>query len=133
VVDAPRSSGDAERGFSLVELSVATLILAVCFVGVALMVLYGTRLSAAARDATLTTGLARARLERLRVLPRSAAERQPGGSLVADVPGHYASDGRLVSRWRVSEGPAGTQDVSLITLAPADPRVPPARLRVLLR
>ena len=121
-----------ESGFSLVELLIATLVLVVCLVGVALMILYGTQLGAAARESTATNALAKARLERLRVLPRGAPERQAGGSLSADTADHFERLGRYTARWQVGDGPSGTQDVTLVVVA-ADARVPSARLRVLLR
>lgn len=126
-----RSRG--ERGFSLVELLVATLVTVVCLVGVAVMILYGTRLGASARDASVTSSLAKARLERLRVLPRTAAERQAGGSLTSDVAGHFERQGRFTSRWVVAAGPAGTQDVTVLVIAPLNASVPPSRVRVLVR
>ena len=122
-----------ETGFSLVELLVATAITVVCSLAVALMILYGTRLGAAARDVTLATALARARLEQLRVLPRGAAERQPGGSLGADLPAHFERQGHFRARWIVSAGPAGTQDVTIVVLGARDGGSPTARLRMLLR
>jgi Tfp pilus assembly protein PilV len=122
-----------ERGFSIVELLIAMLVTVTCLLGVALMMLYGTRLAAASREATLASAFARAEVERIRLLPRSAAERQPGGQLGSDVPDHFATRGRYTSRWQVAPGPAGTQDVSLVVLAAADAHVPMARLRVLLR
>jgi prepilin-type N-terminal cleavage/methylation domain-containing protein len=121
------------RGFSLVELLVATAITAVCSLAVALMILYGTRLGAAAREATLASSLARARLERLRVLPRGAAQRQPGGSLSADVPAHFDRQGRFTERWTVAAGPAGTQDVTVAVLVGKDARTTAAQAHMLLR
>jgi prepilin-type N-terminal cleavage/methylation domain-containing protein len=122
-----------QRGFSLVELLVATVITVVCSLAVALMILYGTRLGAAAREAMLTTSLARARLEQLRVLPRAAAQRQPGGSLSADVPGHFERQGRFTERWTVAAGPAGTQDITVAVLVATDARTPSAQMRMLVR
>jgi prepilin-type N-terminal cleavage/methylation domain-containing protein len=122
-----------QAGFSLVELLVATGITAVCSLAVALMILYGMRLGAAAREAMLATSLARGRLEQLRVLPRGAAERQPGGSLGADLPAHFGRQGHFRERWTVAAGPAGTQDVTVVVLAGRDGGSPTARLRMLLR
>jgi Tfp pilus assembly protein PilV len=122
-----------EGGFSIVELLIAMLVTVTCLLGVALMMMYGTRLAAASREATLASAFARSELERIRLLPRSAPERQTGGQLGSDVPDHFATRGRYTGRWQVAPGPAGTQDVSLVVLAAADARVPIARLRVLLR
>lgn len=123
----------SEAGFSLAELLVATVIAVVCALAVALMILYGTRLGATAREAMLTTSLAKARLEQLRVLPASAPERQPGGSLTADRAAHFERQGRFTARWVVAPGPAGTLDVSVAVLAAADARTPSAQIRMLVR
>jgi len=124
-------SKTSQRGFSLVELLVATVVIAVCSLGVALMILYGTRLGAAAREAMITTSLAKARLEQLRVTPRGALERQAGGSLSADKPGHFEARGRYKTRWLIAGGPAGTQDITVVVLLADDARAPAARLRML--
>lgn len=122
-----------ERGFSLVELLVATVVTAICALAVALMILYGTRLGAAAREAMITTSLAKARLEQLRVLPRSAPERQPGGSLRTDLAWHSEAQGRYTARWVIAPGPAGTQDITVVVLVAALPGTPTAQLRMLVR
>jgi Tfp pilus assembly protein PilV len=120
-----------QAGFGLVELLIATLVSVTCMVGVALMILYGTRLAAAAGNATLATGVARAELERLRVLPREAAEREVGGQLGSNQPAHFAHRGRFTCRWQVADGAAGTQDVNLVVLV--EPGAPLVRLRALVR
>ena len=120
-------------GFSLVEVLVAMVVTVICVLGVALLILYGTRLGTAARDAAITSSLARAEIERLRVVPRTEPERQTGGSLAADVAGHFRRQGRLTSRWVIAPGPAGTQEVSLVVAVVGDAHVPAAQLRLLLR
>jgi prepilin-type N-terminal cleavage/methylation domain-containing protein len=122
-----------ERGFSLIELLVASLVTTICALGVAALILYGTRLGSAAREAMITSSLARARLERLRVMPRVAPERQPGGSLSADRPGHFEQRGRYKVRWVVGAGPAGTQEITLVVLIDDAARGPSARLSMLAR
>jgi Tfp pilus assembly protein PilV len=122
-----------DGGFSLVEVLVAMVVTVVCLLGVALLILYGTRLGSASRQAAVATALARAEIERLRVIPRSEPERQTGGSLSADVAAHYRRQGRLTSRWVVAPGPAGTQELTLAVGVLDDAHVPGAQLRVLLR
>jgi len=122
-----------DAGFSLVEVLVAMVVTVVCLLGVALLILYGTRLGSASRQAAVATALARAEIERLRVMPRSEPERQTGGSLSRDVAGHFRREGRLTSRWVVAAGPAGTQEVTLAVAVLDDAHVPGAQLRVLLR
>ena len=121
-----------EAGFSLVELLVATLVLVVCLTGVALMILYGTRLGATAREATATTALAKAQVERLRVLPRVAPQRRLGGSLGANLADHFERQGRYTTRWEIATGPAGTQTLTVVVIA-GSAHGPSARLGVLLR
>ena len=121
-----------EQGFSLVELLVATVIVMACSLGVALMILYGTRLGASAREVTLAASLVKARLEQLRVLPRGALERQRGGSLSADQAGHFARQGRFTERWTVADGPAGTQLITVAVTA-GGPGAPAARIQMLVR
>jgi prepilin-type N-terminal cleavage/methylation domain-containing protein len=123
----------SQRGFSLIELLVATVVIAICALGVALMILYGTRLGAAARETMITTSLAKARLEQLRVMPQSALERQAGGSLSADKPGHFEARGRYKTRWVIAAGPAGTQDITVVVLVAALSGTPTAQLRMLVR
>lgn len=117
----------------MVELLVATVIAVVSALAVALMILYGTRLGATAREAMITTALAKARLEQLRVLPSGAPERQPGGSLGDDVAAHFDRQGRFTARWVVAAGPAGTQDITVAVLVAADARSPAAQIRMLVR
>ncbi len=126
-------SRSSQCGFSLVEVLVAMVVTVICLLGVALLILYGTRLGSASREAAIATALARAEIERLRVIPRSEPERQTGGSLSADVAGHFRRQGRLTSRWVVAPGPAGTQEVTLAVAVLDDAHVPAAQLRVLLR
>jgi len=121
-----------EAGFSLVELLVATLVLVVCLTGVALMILYGTRLGATAREATATTAFAKAQVERLRVLPRASPQRQIGGSLGTNLADHFERQGRYTTRWQIVAGPAGTQNLTVVVIA-GNAVGPSARLRVLLR
>jgi prepilin-type N-terminal cleavage/methylation domain-containing protein len=122
-----------ERGFSLIELLVACVVTSICALAVAMLILYGTRLGAAAREAMIMNSLAKARLERLRVLPHAAPERQPGGSLQADRAGHFEERGPYKTRWVVGPGPAGTQQITVaVTLGDAA-RGPSARLTMLAR
>src|SRR5262245_42118616 len=97
-----------------------------------MLILYGTRLGASARELTLASSAARARLERLRVLPRAAPVRRSGGSLSADEADHFAREGRLLERWTVQDGPAGTQLIT-VAVTGASPGAPGARIQMLVR
>lgn len=145
-----------QAGFSLVELLIATVVAVVGVVAVVLLIMYGIRLQAFSRDATMASGLAKAKIEQLRVTPPTAPDRQPGGSLTNDVgvyydpfpmppdwnPGDAIPLGTiLIRRWRIdvdaagnpAPGPAGTQDVT-VAVVPSNPTVllPPVQMRVLL-
>jgi Tfp pilus assembly protein PilV len=120
----------AQRGAGLIEAMVAMAVTSVVVLALAALVLYGVRLQQLARNTTAATAAAIAEIERLRVLPPGAAERQVGGSLVADVAGHFrTSQAGLVARWVVAPGPAGTDDITVRVVFPVtNVRAPDVRV-----
>ena len=78
------------------------------------------------------SGCGRVSLPRLRVLPRTAPQRQSGGSLTADVADHFARQGRFGERWTVANGPAGTQLITVAVTA-GGPGSPAAQIQMLVR
>jgi Tfp pilus assembly protein PilV len=94
-----------ERGFGLVEATVATLITMVGVLAVAVLFLVGTRMQSNATNSSSTISLATAEIERIRTLRPSAAERADGGSLTADQPDHFAMRGPIDVRWRITTRP----------------------------
>lgn len=95
-----------QAGFSVVEMLVATAIAATGLAGVAALIGHGAQLAGNARASAIGVNLAVAELERLRALPRTAAERANGGSLTANVTAHFAVRGQTTLRWVIADGPA---------------------------
>jgi Tfp pilus assembly protein PilV len=95
-----------EAGFSLTEILVATVLTTVGVLGAAPLMVYGTNLQYSSRDGSLAVNLAVAELERIRMLPVWAPERQNGGSLTANVANHFRIDGDVTMRWVIANGPA---------------------------
>ncbi len=135
-----KSGCATQRGFGLVELLIAMVVLTVGLLAVAVLIMYGIRIQTFARDATLASGAAKQRLEILRNMPRTDAMRQNGGSLVANVapffapvdldPNQAGIDTPFVVRWMVAAGPAGTQDVTVVVVSTSPARqLPPLQFR----
>ncbi len=124
-----------EGGFTLVELLVAMAIFIGAIVGVASLVIEGIHLQSLAQDSTSANAQAKARIEQLLILPHAAPQRSLGGSLGGDVTDHFEvlADAGFVVRWTVSDGPSGTQEVTVKVL-PLSPifRVAPIEIRMLM-
>ncbi len=123
-----------EHGFTLVEMLIATTILTFAAMGMAALVSQAVRLQSQARDGRIATALARNQIEQLRLSRRYAPQRRVGGSLESDQADHFDwPQVGFVRRWRITEGPAGTQDVT-VQVAPSGGAVfAPVRLRTLLQ
>jgi Tfp pilus assembly protein PilV len=102
---------NSDAGFSTTEALISAAITAAGTLGVAGLFLMGTRMQSIARYGSGATGIATARLERLRMLPATALERGNGGSLTADVANHFSVVGSYRVRWVIADGPAGTKDI----------------------
>lgn len=103
----------SNAGSSLVEAIISTGVMAFGALGVSILFVHGPRMQALARDGSTANGLAVARLEQLRILPPTAAERADGGSLTSDVANHFATSGLFRIRWVIADGPAGTKEVTV--------------------
>ena len=103
-------------GFSTTEAVVSAAVMAAGTLGVSGLFIYGTQMQSIARYGSGATGVATARLERLRMLPVSALERSNGGSLTAPLQHHSAAEGLYDVRWVISDGPAGTKDVTVLAV-----------------
>jgi Tfp pilus assembly protein PilV len=95
-----------DAGFSLIESVISVAVVASGVLGVATLFIMGTGLQLNARDNTTAINLAVAETERLRMLPRTAAERTDGGSLTTNVANHFAVRGTTTLRWTIADGPA---------------------------
>ena len=71
----------SERGFSLVEVLIASTILIVALLSLAQLLSLATAANAAARRATFSTVLAAEKLEELHTLPWESVRRQAGESI----------------------------------------------------
>jgi hypothetical protein len=100
-----------DAGTSLTEAIVSTGVLAAGSLALGVLFVHGPRMQIQARNGSTATGLAVARLERLRMLPPTHAERLDGGSLTADVANHSAVSGQFAVRWVIGDGPAGTKQI----------------------
>ena len=121
----------SSRGSSLVEAIISTGVMAFGALGVSVLFVHGPRMQALARDGSTSTGLAVARLERLRMLPPVAAERANGGSLTADLANHFAVSGLFRIRWVIADGPAGTKEIT-VRAASSSTLTRPAEIRSIL-
>jgi type IV pilus modification protein PilV len=134
-----RTKGDAQRGFSLVEVLVAMVVLTVGLLSLAQLMLLATNSNALSSRMTSTAALAREQMERLKALPyySNAAARTinpqllDGGSLTVSQ-GNYFQDydangqpvapgqGLIVVRWtirtRIPPGAAGVGPMPLAML-----------------
>jgi Tfp pilus assembly protein PilV len=104
---------NSHAGFSTTEALISAAITAAGALGVAGLFLMGTRMQSIARYGSGATGLATERLERLRMLPATALQRQNGGSLTADIANHFSIQGTYRVRWVIADGPAGTKDITV--------------------
>jgi Tfp pilus assembly protein PilV len=105
---------NADAGFSTVEAVIAAAVTAAGTLGVAGLFIMGTRMQSIARHGSGATGVATARLERLRMLPVSALERSNGGTLTGPpAANHFAVEGPYQVRWSIVDGPAGTKQVTV--------------------
>ena len=118
-----------ERGFTLVELLVATLIIVVGVLGLA-----GAMLSVSTRQALATSrmeiiALGESKLEELRadamIMVADTSQLTIGGSITSSVANHADTiagpTGRLyIRRWRIDAGPAGTRQAALRVIPEVD-------------
>jgi len=107
----------SNRGFSLIEVLVATSLLVVGFAAVAYLLIAATAVNGSARHATQAATLAQEKMEELRGLPidDGALSRSPPGSLDADVDGfHDEPVAGYRRRWSIAPLPASPADVLVI-------------------
>ena len=96
----------SDSGFTLVEALISTVIISVGVLGMATLMAAGSRMQLISRNTSAANNLAVFELERLRMLPLAAPQRQDGGSLAANTAGHFIVRARTTIRWTVADGPA---------------------------
>ena len=116
------------RGFSLLDSLVSLGVAASGMLAVAGLMATGTTVQQRSREGGRAGMAAIQTLEQLRLLPRTDARVQVGGSLGADLANYNAivdapPMGRVRVRWVVQAGPAGTLDITVR----AEPLVPGPR------
>ena len=109
-----RPSGD--RGFTLVEVLICTLVLTVGLIAVAGLLGVTTQMHIGAREATRSTRLAQEKLDELMKLNFATAPAVAvGGSLTSNVGNHFDPPLEGVTlRWAVQAGPAA--DTRVLTV-----------------
>ena len=106
----------ADRGFTLIEVLICTLILTVGMIAVAGLLLVTTQMQIGAREAARPTRLAQGKIDELMKLNFTTdAEVAVGGNLDANVTNYSEApaDG-ITLRWAVTAGP--TNDLRVLTL-----------------
>jgi Tfp pilus assembly protein PilV len=125
-----------EQGFGLIESVIAIGVAAVGLLAIAGLMAAGANLQQRSRDGGRSGMAAIQMLEQLRLLPRTDARVQIGGSLTADIAGYTAlvdvpPAGRIRVRWVVQAGPAGSRDITVRAI-PAQPQARTSEVRSLV-
>ena len=113
----PLRRSPGERGMTLVEVLISTLVLTVGLVGVAGLLAVTTSAQIGARESARSVRLAQGKLDELLKLPFTSAEVSVGGDLEDDVANHSESpeDG-ITIRWVVTNGPMLNDDTRFVTI-----------------
>ena len=106
----------ADRGFTLIEVLICTLILTVGMIAIAGLLLVTTQMQIGAREATRSTRLAQDKIDELMKLNFSSdPEVAVGGDLDANVTNYSETPAEGITvRWAVTAGP--TNDLRVLTL-----------------
>lgn len=112
-VAAPRAA--SEKGFTLVEVLVSTVVLTIGLVGIAALLAVTTEMHLGAREAARSTRLAQDKFDELMKLNFSAPQVAVGGSLDSNEANYFEepTDGTTV-RWVVTDGP--TDNTRVVTV-----------------
>jgi hypothetical protein len=104
-----------ERGFTLVEVLICTLILTTGMVSIAGLLAVTTQMHIGSRESGRSTRLAQDKMDELMKMNFTNAELSVGGDLDTDVADHWETPMTGVTlRWLVADGP--TDDTRILTL-----------------
>ena len=114
-----RRGAEREGGFTLVEVMICTLVLAIGMLGVASLLAVTTQMHVGAREAARSTRVAQDKIDELMKLDfDDDAEVAVGGSLEENEDDHFEEDpgGQdcITVRWTVAAGPVG--DTRVLTV-----------------
>ena len=117
----PRPRLDDQRGFTLIEATVAMFICCVGLMAMAELMAITLRMQQLGRNATSASRLAQDKLDELTTVGFNAASMGCGGSLTTDVANHNdrPSEAELTNykrRWVVSAGPDGAASLRTVTV-----------------
>ena len=124
------------RGVSLIEVAIATALLAVVLLGVAPLLAMAVRSNTGSRLQLDATAAATERLEQLLAAP-FATPLSPPDSLVSDYPGFTdtvaSPAGTLTRRWCVVSSPADPLDTRIFSVRLTAPGWPPLTTMTTIR
>jgi hypothetical protein len=124
------------RGTSLIEVAIATALLAVMALGVAPLLAIAVRTNAASRLEVDAAAAATERMEQLLVAPFDAML-SPADALAVDYPGFSdtvnSPAGILTRRWSIGPAPFDTDDTRVFTVRVSVPGRPPLALWTTIR
>lgn len=116
-VSRPRAADD--RGFTLVETTVAALVLTVGLVAVAQLLTISARMHQVGRDSTLAVRLAQDKVEELMKMNFATSPAvQVGGSLGSNAANHFdvPPNSGYTRRWQVAVGPNANPRLRTVTV-----------------
>lgn len=99
----------ASEGFTLVELLVAITVLSLGMLAVASLLMTAITLNSLGQSTNDAMAQARDKIENLKTLADSDAQRAVGGSTTSDVTGYNDTVGIYHRRWSIANGPASSK------------------------
>lgn len=112
------------RGFSLLEVLVATTIVAVGVVALAQLVALGGHLNRRARQTTAAAVLAQQKMEALLAAPAADLAPSPADALARDIDGWFdLHDGGFARRWSIAALPGSANGTVVLQVLVTDARL----------
>jgi prepilin-type N-terminal cleavage/methylation domain-containing protein len=130
--EAFRSERGAERGFSMIEMMVAIVVILVGLVSIVGISVYVSRANVTSNNLSVLATAAQSQIDLLRQAQWTVTTEDPtitvGGSLSSNVANHSTTlsntpAGDLIVRWQVTQGP--TADVRYVTVKVVQVNAPP--------